>query len=54
VQEIIEDSWVYQEVIDKGLQKGRQQAFQQAAISVLKARFPELEQFATAVIAHEN
>jgi hypothetical protein len=50
MQSIIEDSWLYQEVIDKG----RQQAFQQAAISVLKTRFPELEQFATAIIETVN
>jgi predicted transposase YdaD len=54
MQSIIEDSWVYQEVIEKGLQQGRQQAFQQAAISVLKARFPELEQFATDIIETIN
>jgi len=46
VQEIIEGSWVYQET----LEKGRQQAFQQAAISIVKTRFPELEQFATEII----
>jgi predicted transposase YdaD len=54
MQSIIEDSWVYQEVIDKGLQQGRQQAFQQATISVLKARFPELEPLATAIIETVN
>jgi hypothetical protein len=56
--DIIEDSWLYQEVTEKwlqqGLQQGRQQAFQQAAISVLKTRFPELEQFATAIIETVN
>jgi hypothetical protein len=42
----VEDSWLYQEVIDKGLQ----QALQEAAMSVLKTRFPELEQFAAEII----
>jgi len=58
VQEIVEQSWVYQAAvekgvekgIEKGIRKGRQQALQQAAISIVKARFPELEQFASKII----
>jgi len=54
MQSIIEDSWVYQGVIGKGREEGReegrQQGFQQAAISIVKARFPELEQFASKII----
>lgn len=50
VQEIIKESWVYQETIEQGREEGRQQAFQQAAISVVRARFPELEQFAIDII----
>lgn len=50
VQEIIEESWVYQETIEKGLQQGRQQALQQTAIGIVAARFPELEQFAKEII----
>src|SRR5437660_256 len=46
VQDIIEDSWVYQETIEKG----GQQALQTAAISIVVARFPELEQFAREII----
>jgi flagellar biosynthesis/type III secretory pathway protein FliH len=55
VQDIIEDSWVYQETIQKGreegLEKGGQQALQTAAISIVVARFPELEQLAREIIA---
>ncbi len=50
VREIIEQSWVYQETIEKGLQQGRQQALQQAAIGIVAARFPEIEQFARETI----
>ena len=50
VQDILEESWVYQETIEKGREEGRQQAFQQAAISIVRARFPELEQLATEII----
>jgi predicted transposase YdaD len=66
MQSIIEDSWLYQEVIEKGLEKGlqqglekglqqgRQQALREATISILKKRFPELEQFAREVIEKIN
>jgi hypothetical protein len=74
MQSIIEDSWLYQEVIEKGLEKGlqqglekglqqglekglqqgRQQALREATISILKKRFPELEQFAGEVIEKIN
>ncbi len=53
VQEIIEQSWVYQETIEKGLQQGLQQGLQtaqQTAIRIVAARFPELEQFAREAI----
>ena len=58
MQSIIEDSWVYQEVIEKGIEKGLVQGRQQgalqtarqAAISIVAARFPELEQLARDVI----
>ena len=70
MQDILEGSWVYQEMIAKslekgrqegleegrqeGLEKGRQQALQQAAISIVAARFPALEQLAKAIIATLN
>jgi len=50
VQEIIEGSWVYQETIEKGREEGRQQALQQAAIGIVAARFPEIEQLAREII----
>src|SRR5260370_39783065 len=61
VQEIIEESWVYQETLQKGreegLEKGREegrqqglQTAQQGAIGIVAARFPELEQFAREII----
>jgi hypothetical protein len=54
MQSIIEDSWLYQEfreqILEEGLVQGRQQALQQAAISIVKARFPELEQFSSEII----
>ena len=52
--DIIEDSWLYQEVTEKryqqGLQQGLQQGFQQAALGIITARFPELEPFAREII----
>jgi predicted transposase YdaD len=67
MQDIMEGSWVYQEMTAKsreegreeglekgreeGLEKGRQQALQQAAISIVAARFPALEQLTRAIIA---
>jgi predicted transposase YdaD len=50
VREIIEQSWVYQETIEKGREEGRQQALQQTAIGIVAARFPELGQFATEIV----
>jgi flagellar biosynthesis/type III secretory pathway protein FliH len=53
VREIIEQSWVYQETIEKGLQQGLHQGLQtarQAAIGIVAARFPEIEQFAREII----
>jgi hypothetical protein len=51
MQDILEGSWVYQEMTAKSLEKGRQQGLQQAAISIVAARFPALEQLAKAIIA---
>jgi predicted transposase YdaD len=53
VQEIIEESWVYQETLQKGCEEGRQQGLQtaqQTAIRIVAARFPELEQLAREAI----
>lgn len=54
VQDIVESSWVYQANIQKGfeegLEKGREEGLQQAAISIVKAHFPELEKLAKDVI----
>ena len=62
MQDILEDSWVYQEMTAKSLEKGRQQgleegrqqgiqAAQQIAISIVARRFPELELLARAIIS---
>jgi len=63
MQDIMEGSWVYQEMTAKSLEKGRQegrqegreegrqQGLQQAAISIVAARFPTLEQLAKVIIA---
>ena len=49
VQEIIESSWVYQETLEKGIEKGRK-AFRAAAISIVAARFSGLEQLAKEIV----
>ena len=54
MQSIIEDSWLYQEVIEKGLQQGIQQGIQRAAMGIVRARFPELEQFAGQIVEKIN
>jgi len=58
MQDILEDSWVYQEMTAKSLEKGREegrqqgiQAAQQIAISIVARRFPELELLARAIIS---
>jgi len=63
VQDILEESWVYQETLQKGIEQGieqglekgreegRQLALQQTAISIAAARFPELERLARLIIA---
>jgi len=49
--ETIEKSYLYRANIQKGLEEGCQQGFlQQAAIRIVAARFPELEQLATKII----
>jgi hypothetical protein len=47
--DVTEQSWVYQETIEKGLHQGLQTA-RQAAIGIVAARFPEIEQFAREII----
>jgi hypothetical protein len=48
--DIIEDSWLYQEVTEKTLQKGIQQGIQRATLRIITRRFPELEAFAREII----
>ena len=66
VLDILQDSWVYQETLQKGIEQGleeglekgreqglsqgRLQGLQQAAISIVATRFPDLEQLANALI----
>jgi predicted transposase YdaD len=53
VQEIIQESWVYQETLQKGIAEGRKegiQVAQQTAISIVARRFPQLELLAKAII----
>ncbi len=67
MEDIMEGSWVYQEITAKSLEKGRQEGLeeglekgreegrqlglQQAAINIVAARFPRLEQLAKVIIA---
>jgi hypothetical protein len=50
-QDILEESWVYQEIIEQGLEKGRAegsvQGQRQALMDFLQTRFPELLVLAT-------
>jgi len=54
MHDILEESWAYQEMIEKGLLQGRQQGYQQAAIDVAMARFPDLETLAKTKITAIN
>jgi predicted transposase YdaD len=68
VQDIFEGSWVFQEMtaksLEKGIEKGREegrqlalqalQTMQQAAIGIVAARFPELEELARTTISAIN
>lgn len=51
MEDIMEGSWVYQEMTARSLEKGRQEGLQQAAISIVAARFPTLEQLAKVIVA---
>ena len=58
VLEIIQESWTYQETLQKGREEGREegrrqglQTTQQIAISIVARRFPELELLARAIIS---
>jgi hypothetical protein len=47
-RDIIEESWVYQENIQKGVEKERQQELQrqrQALVTIVQRRFPEIIDF---------
>jgi predicted transposase YdaD len=53
VLDIIQESWVYQDTLQKGREEGRQQGIQtaqQTAIGIATRRFPELELLAMAII----
>ncbi len=53
VLEIIQESWTYQETLQKGIEKGRKegiQVAQQTAIGIVAKRFPQLELLAKALI----
>jgi len=58
MQEILEGSWAYQEMVQKGWiqghEEGRQEGFQQAAINIVVARFAPLESLASAKITAIN
>lgn len=62
MQEILEGSWAYQEMVQKGWiqgheegrQEGRQEGFQQAAINIVVARFAPLESLASTKITAIN
>lgn len=53
MHDILEESWVYQEMVQKGLAQGIEKgvlAMQQAAIDLTKASFADLEALAKAKI----
>lgn len=45
-QDLLRDSWVYQEIgqeyLEKGLEKGREQALRQTLMVYVETRFPQL------------
>jgi predicted transposase YdaD len=45
-QDIVQESWVYQEILqegrEQGLEEGREQALRQTLISCIETRFPAL------------
>ena len=49
MQDILKESWAYQEIMGKGVQQGVQ-AMQQAAIDMVAASFADLETLARAKI----
>ncbi|HWS83787.1 MAG TPA: hypothetical protein VN207_05960 [Ktedonobacteraceae bacterium] len=49
LQDFIEDSWIYEEGLEKGLQRA-----QQTAIRIVVARFPQLRQLAEEIIEKIN
>jgi hypothetical protein len=46
-RDIIEESWVYQENIQKGLEKGKLEALHQVVLDVIQERFPEIAPYAS-------
>jgi predicted transposase YdaD len=46
-QDILEESWVYQEIIEQGLEKGTIQERRQTLMDFLQTRFPEVLALAT-------
>ncbi len=40
--DILEDSWAYQEMLAKGMEKGRMEALREAIMDVVRIRFPEI------------
>jgi predicted transposase YdaD len=45
LQDVLKDSWVYQELIEEGLEKGRQQELEhqkQILLDIVASRFPEI------------
>jgi len=56
-QDIMKDSWVYQEIVqeseERGLAKGLQ-AQRRVIVNIVRNRFPELEELASRHVAYMN
>ena len=49
LDDILEESWTYQEILNKGKQRERQKRIQEqheVVLNLIKMRFPELDSFA--------
>ncbi len=55
IHDLLDEDPVYLAIMQKGLQEGRAEGYQQAAIDVVVARFPDLETLArTNITAIDN
>jgi predicted transposase YdaD len=50
-RDILEDSWVYQEILKEGLEKGESRGEQRALLTIIQKRFPDIAQAASQQIS---